>query len=214
MKRGLVSVIVPVFNTRDYILRCLKSIAFQDYSYIEVIVVDDGSTDGSGELCDSFCESDSRFRCIHQDNQGQWAARNAGLLSADGEYICFVDSDDFLDPRAIKSLHSILVEGYEVAMIGYMEIQGESRPVRDNRPFSFESVSRDQLFSTILKGCGMDLILAASVTNKCFRRESLIGIFFRDMYAMEDLDFNVRVLKGVSRIGFDHRNLYYYLIRE
>ena len=89
-----VSVIVPVYNTRGYLARCIESILGQSFSDFELLLVDDGSTDGSGDLCDSFLTKDSRVRVFHLQNGGVSAARNYGIQQAQGEWICFVDSDD------------------------------------------------------------------------------------------------------------------------
>ena len=94
MGEPLVSVIVPVYNVEAYLARCVASLRGQTYPDLEIILVDDGSADGSGLLCDSFAREDPRIRVIHQPNAGVSAARNAGLEAASGSYVCFVDGDD------------------------------------------------------------------------------------------------------------------------
>ena len=96
-KLPLISIIIPVYNVKDYLAKCLHSICEQTYKNLEIIVVDDGSSDGSGELCDQFALTDSRIKVFHQENQGQSCARNKGLAIAKGEYIGFVDSDDWIE---------------------------------------------------------------------------------------------------------------------
>ncbi len=93
-----VSVIVPVYNVIDYLEPCLNSLKDQTLENIEIIVVDDGSTDGSGDICDKFAENDPRFRIIHKKNEGLSAARNDGLDIARGQYTMFVDGDDWVEP--------------------------------------------------------------------------------------------------------------------
>ena len=116
----LASVIVPVYNVRPYLDQCLASIAAQTYANIEVIVVDDGSTDGGGAVCDGWAAKDPRFRVIHQQNRGLSAARNAGLDAAQGEYIQFVDSDDYVAPRFTEALLQAAREtGCPCAICGY-----------------------------------------------------------------------------------------------
>ena len=95
MGEPLVSVIVPVYNVEAYLARCVASLRGQTYPDLEIILVDDGSADGSGLLCDSFAREDPRIRVIHQPNAGVSAARNAGLEAASGAYVCFVDGDDW-----------------------------------------------------------------------------------------------------------------------
>ena len=97
MGEPLVSVIVPVYNVEAYLARCVASLRGQTYPDLEIILVDDGSADGSGLLCDSFAREDPRIRVIHQPNAGVSAARNAGLEAASGSYVCFVDGDDWAE---------------------------------------------------------------------------------------------------------------------
>lgn len=98
-----VSVIVPVYNVEAYLPHCIESIQQQTESDIEIILVDDGSPDTCGEICDRFAEQDSRIQVIHQENAGQGAARNVGLAAAHGEYILFVDSDDWIEPDLVET---------------------------------------------------------------------------------------------------------------
>lgn len=100
----LISVIVPVYNAEKFVEKCLESICNQTYKNFEVIVVDDGSTDGSGSICDRFANNDSRFRVLHQRNQGISAAQNHGLDASQGEYIAFADNDDILDAKNLELL--------------------------------------------------------------------------------------------------------------
>ena len=104
MTNPKVSIIIPIYNTSDFLESCLNSIAKQSYKNLEVILIDDGSTDTSSQIADNFAKKDSRFKVIHQKNQGQSAARNAGLKIASGDYISFIDSDDIIDKDFITKL--------------------------------------------------------------------------------------------------------------
>lgn len=118
---GLVSVIVPVYRVEDYVSRCVESLTGQTYQHLEVILVDDGSPDRCGEMCDSFAAQDPRIRVIHQTNQGLSAARNAGLDAARGSYLMFVDSDDWIHRTAVAHLLDASVElGAEVAVCSFI----------------------------------------------------------------------------------------------
>ena len=99
-----VTVIVPVYNVEQYLRRCIDSILAQTFGDLELILVDDGSADSSGVICDAYAEKDSRVKVIHQKNSGVSAARNTGLDAAEGEYIAFVDSDDHVDPDYLAAL--------------------------------------------------------------------------------------------------------------
>ena len=110
-----ISVIVPVYNVKLYLHKCVDSILNQTYQNIEVLLIDDGSTDGSSDICDSYTEKDSRIKVVHKKNGGLSSARNTGLDMATGEYILFVDSDDYIDIEMIRRLYDALVKtgGYE-----------------------------------------------------------------------------------------------------
>lgn len=106
----MISVIVPVYNVEKYLSQCLDSILGQTYEALELILVDDGSPDRSGAICDEYAGKDSRIRVIHQENRGQSAARNRGVAEARGEWICFVDSDDFIHPQMLELLYQAAQE--------------------------------------------------------------------------------------------------------
>ena len=95
---NLLSIIIPVFNSEKYLHRCINSVVAQDYKDFEIVLVDDGSTDGSGNICDEYAVADGRIHVVHQENAGQWAARFAGLENSKGDCIAFVDSDDWVEP--------------------------------------------------------------------------------------------------------------------
>ena len=107
----LISVIVPVYNTGAYLVPCMESLLDQTHQNIEIILVDDGSTDGSEAVCDEFARRDSRAKVIHQKNSGVSAARNAGLETAEGEYVFFLDSDDILPPDSLEQLLTEIAPG-------------------------------------------------------------------------------------------------------
>ena len=106
----LISVIVPVYNVEDYLDACVTSITTQSYSNLEILLIDDGSTDRSGDMCDSLALSDSRIRVLHKTNGGLSDARNHGIDIATGSFIVFVDSDDTISPDAISTLYSLAAE--------------------------------------------------------------------------------------------------------
>ena len=95
----MLSVIIPVYKVEQYLCRCIDSVLAQTYTDLEIILVDDGSPDGSGAICDEYAAKDSRIKVIHQKNAGVSAARNAGMDLASGEYLAFIDSDDFIEPE-------------------------------------------------------------------------------------------------------------------
>ncbi len=117
----LISIIVPVYNVEQYIRKCLDSIAEQTYKNIEIILVDDGSPDSCGAICDEYARRDKRIRVIHRENGGLSAARNTGLDDAKGDYIMFVDSDDYITPDAVQLLMSCAEENSSDITVGGFE---------------------------------------------------------------------------------------------
>ena len=107
-KEPLISIIVPVYNVEDYIEECLESLVKQTYKNLEIILIDDWSTDNSGKICDDYVLKDTRIKCFHQINQGVGAARNKGLEVAEGELIGFVDPDDFCDLGMFQKLYGLM----------------------------------------------------------------------------------------------------------
>ena len=107
-RNSLISVIVPVYNVEKYLPQCLNSIINQTYKNIEVVLVDDGSTDDSGNICEEYKKNDERIIVVHQKNSGLSAARNVGIEISTGEYITFIDSDDYISPDYIENLYSAL----------------------------------------------------------------------------------------------------------
>ena len=119
----LVSFIVQVYNTDKYLEACLKSIINQTYKNIEIIVIDDGSTDSSAVICDAYRDKDSRIQVVHQSNQGIGASRNRGLDCIHGDYMLFVDSDDYIEATLVeKAVACLQKEKYDVIFFGHNEI--------------------------------------------------------------------------------------------
>lgn len=108
----LISVIIPIYNVEKYVKRCLDSVLNQTYCHLEVILVDDGSTDSSGKICDEYKKMDTRIRVIHKSNEGVSSARNLGIEVANGEYIAFIDSDDAMEKDCIEYLYRLIQENH------------------------------------------------------------------------------------------------------
>ena len=123
----LISVIVPVYNVEKYLKRCVASIQKQTYSYLQIILVDDGSTDSSGQLCDQLAKCDARIKALHKENGGLSSARNYGLDYADGDVIAFVDSDDYIHPKMYEQMMQAMKESHsDMVICGFQEKAGLS----------------------------------------------------------------------------------------
>ena len=126
MENPLISVIVPVFNVETYVSRCISSILNQTYKNLEILLIDDGSTDSSGKICDSFAEKDTRLNVIHCKNHGVAAARNRGIEISKGTYISFIDSDDFIELDFYEYLMNLVrTTNCDVAYCSYRRIPEE-----------------------------------------------------------------------------------------
>ena len=124
----LVSVIIPVYNVQDFLRECLNSVVHQSYSNLEILLIDDGSTDAGGEICDEYARSDARVRVIHKSNGGQASARNAALELARGEFLTFVDSDDVADVDLVQTLLNLIKTfGVKIAMCGYKAFESSAQ---------------------------------------------------------------------------------------
>lgn len=118
----LISAIIPVYQVEPYVSHCIESVTSQTYENLEIILIDDGSNDKSGEICDRYAEQDERIKVIHQENQGLSAARNRGIETARGEYLCFVDSDDWVDEKFIDAMYRISVgTGCDIVQCGFQK---------------------------------------------------------------------------------------------
>ena len=128
----LISIIVPVYNVLPYLRKCVDSLINQTYSEIEILLVDDGSIDGSGELCDRLAGDDRRIRVFHQDNKGLSEARNAGIEKARGNYLCFVDSDDWVAENYCGSMYCALKENQTgIALCGFRRVIGDTTEAKE-----------------------------------------------------------------------------------
>lgn len=131
MKEDLISIIVPIYNVENYVNKCIQSLVSQTYSHLEILLIDDGSTDHSGEICEKWAKQDRRIQVLHQKNSGPSKARNVGLQMAKGKWISFVDSDDYVAPQYIEKLYQLVDVNTKVVRImvnsKYNEIKAGSK---------------------------------------------------------------------------------------
>lgn len=153
MVSPLVSIIIPVYNVQQYLTICVESALAQTYGQLEIILVDDGSTDGSGKLCDNLAHRDSRIRVIHQSNGGLSAARNAGTRTCNGEFIFYLDSDDYLEPDAIWALVNLQVEGHAEVVIGnYYYTYADREDIAQPDTYLVQKYNRREAISLLMQG--------------------------------------------------------------
>lgn len=206
MNPPLVTVIVPVYNVEDYLRQCLDSIINQTYTYLEILLIDDGSTDGSGAICDEYAMKDKRIKVIHQQNQGISAARNAAMKIMKGEWVLFVDSDDWIELITVEECIKVIDEntGVEFIEFGFFE-HYITHSVEWKGPERKYSAGKDALYS-MLSLCGV----YGTVWAKFIKASLLEDINFIEGRKYEDTPFIVEVLWKTKKYYFLPRSLYYY----
>lgn len=212
----LVSVIVPVYNVRPYLSECLDALIEQTYRTLEIILIDDGSTDGSTAICDAYAEQDDRIQVIHQANHGQGAARNVGLDHAQGEYICFVDADDVPDRRYIATLvHGMDDHGADMATIRFSHIDENGHPIvrhaPHNRYDTIVTLTREQALALILTNQLESFPWAYAVRSALYNGPKRIR--FPEGQVMEDSATTYRAMANGSRLVYLPAPVYEYRIR-
>ncbi len=213
-KMKTVSIIVPVYNMDAYLDRCLESITRQTFADFEVLLVDDGSTDGSGRRCDEWEQNDPRIRVIHKDNGGLSDARNAGLNAAEGEFIAFVDSDDYLAKDMLeKLLAAITKQDAEMGICGFLCVDENGELISDRNewmPIQDEVITGTEAIRKTFQKKGW---YYTTPWNKLYRRELFSELRFPKGKIHED-DFVAHLLLGsCRRIACIHDIGYYYVQR-
>lgn len=206
----MISIIVPVYNLEEYLPKCLESIVNQTYGDLQIILVDDGSTDSSGKICDDFAAEDSRITVIHKTNGGVSAARNDGLAIAEGEYVGFVDGDDIIAP----DMYGVLLEKAEGSHADLTVCSYVTRtPAADIRKTADSFYTSDfraepERFLYLYNN-----YLLNALWNKLFRRELIKSGFPVGVKMGEDLMFILRYMDGCKSVCMTDRCLYEYVIR-
>ena len=208
---GLISVIVPVYNVRDYLKKCIDSIIEQTYSYLQIILVDDGSNDGSEKICDEYLKKDSRVQVFHKKNGGLSSARNLGLKKAKGEWIGFVDSDDYIEKDMYESLLMNMDSDVDITCCARRVVY----PLElKKRPEFWCALNKRKVFSSeeAIKEVLMLRYLSFSVCTKLFRKSLLKDMWFPHGKVAEDMPFTYETLKrsrNVVHIGKAKYNNFY-----
>lgn len=208
----MISVIVPIYNVEKYLPKCIDSILGQTCCDLQIILVDDGSPDGCPAICDEYAAKDARIQVIHQKNAGVSAARNAGLAAARGEYIGFVDPDDWIAPEMYETmLNAMERESAELVVCGYDYVEEDGSISRPYPAREMEALSREEL---IFRLFDMPPTVRHGVVNKLFRRRVWGGIRFPEgVHSSEDVYVLTDYVQKVQRAVFVHEPLYKNLVR-
>ena len=202
-----VSIIIPVYNVSRYLPQCLDAIAAQSYPDWEAIVVDDGSTDNSGEICDRYAAVDPRFKVIHKDNGGAANAKNTGLDYAGGTYITFIDSDDYVEQQWLETIvQTAQTEQADAVQFGFDKVYQSSVETVKGDQLPLQTFSAEEYLSRYLTDWTNSLFW-----NKLFRKELIGEIRFRkERRCIDDEFFTYKVLSGAKKIVVIQDILYHY----
>ena len=202
----LISVIIPVYKVEEYLRESIDSIIAQTYTNLEIILVDDGSPDNCGKICDEYAAKDSRIKVIHQQNRGVSAARNAGLNNATGDYIGFADSDDYPESNMFEELYdSLKANSSDIAVCGVKKFELESRSFF----YGNNCVDKTEFLQALLKED-----ITSFLWNKLFKKELFDGIVFPEGEVFEDIKVLHLIGEKVSRVSFTDKTFYNYRIRR
>lgn len=207
--KDLVSIIVPVYNVSRYLDNCFQSLSNQTYRDLEVVIVDDGSTDDSLDICIEWSRRDDRFKVFHQSNKGVNAARRFALENASGEYIMFCDSDDLLDERAVETAVELSVTNGS-DLIVFNAIQSDGKEFWGNAWPNCSSITGDQSLAMLLSG-----MIRWNIWLMCAKRILFENVYIPTNVALgEDLVIFYQLLGNASKVTITDKQLYKYMIRE
>ena len=214
---SLISVIVPIYKVEDYLDECVKSIVDQTYRNLEIILVDDGSPDKCPQMCEEWAKKDDRIRVIHKPNGGLSSARNAGLDVAKGDYICFVDSDDFISLDYVEVMYKRIVNDDTVGIVSgmiYRYTDGQITDYNSRWNIQGENIICPEDFNI---NC-VNLSISFTVWNKIYRSDLISDVRFREGRTNEDTlflyDLGKKIRKSKFRMVEIPHYVYYYRFRE
>lgn len=210
MQNSLISIIVPVYKVEKYLKKCLDSIINQTHKNLEIIIVDDGSPDGCPNICDEYSKNDDRIKVIHQKNMGLSIARNNGIKLATGEYIGFVDSDDFIEPTMYEDLYNAIIKNNaQMSICNFNVITNKDKYKRNDYP---ENKTYDKM--EILKEILLDKNIQSYAWNKLYKKELFDGIQYPAGKKYEDIGTTFYLAEKCDKIQLIGKAEYNYINRN
>lgn len=211
MQGPLISVIVPIYKVEAYLSKCVNSLLAQTYENIEIILVDDGSPDNCPQVCDEFAKSYANVKTYHKENGGLSSARNYGVERANGEYVAFVDSDDYVEPNYVSDMYKLLTEFGADMCVTRVRRQKENSASTDNyKRFNDYCIDGNAAFFEIYRGGDVGW----QAYGKLIKKEVMLNNPFPNGY-YEDFAVMYKILRACSKIAIgDYRNNYHYIQRE
>lgn len=208
----LVSIIIPVYNAEKYIKTCLNSIIKQTYHNIEVITVDDGSRDQSLKICQQYQLEYPMIKVFHKKNEGVAKTRNYGLQKAKGDYITFVDSDDFIHPDYVQDLVELLLHNQaDIAICNFYKMPEEKKvPIAKEKEIENTIFSQKEAMKRFLYQDKID----SSFWAKMYKKELFANITIKNYKVFEDMDTVYQLILKAEKVVYSSKILYYYLVRQ
>lgn len=207
MSKQIVSIIVPVYNVENYLKRCIESIINQTYNHLEIILVDDGSTDNSGAICDEYSQKDSRIRVIHKENGGLSSARNAGLDICTGEYVSFIDSDDFVSASFVEQMLNLLLTN-DCDIVKCSFVRGT------NNRFNGEDTEKSAIVTLLGREATYNSQYSVIACDKLYKISLFYDIRFPLVKKCEDEATYYKLAYAAKKVCITKRALYYYFMSE
>ena len=208
MNQKLISIIVPVYNKENTVKRCIESLQAQTYKNIEIILVDDGSSDGSRQICSQAALEDDRIRYVPKKNGGVGSARNEGIRVSKGEYLQFVDADDYIDPKTTEIMFArLFATNADLAICGFKEKNrnGKETIRKPDRDVVSEVKLMEKKVGKLFENCFLQ-----SCCNKLYRKDYIRSLFPEDYSYGEDLIFNLDYFKEIEKVVFIPESFYIY----
>lgn len=208
----LISIIVPVYNVEQYLDRCIRSIVNQTYHNLEIILIDDGSSDGCPQICDAWADRDERVKVIHKQNAGPGPARNSGMKIATGEYWMYVDSDDYIAPNAVQVLlDRVLQDNSEMAIGRIVNIDEDG--VIDNSACSWMKntvMTKEDVFERASE----EYYIPVNACEKLYKKELFNNVLFPELRCGEDFWVFAEIIDKCNKISIVEEDIYFYFQRN
>lgn len=210
MENDLISVIIPVYNVEHYLGDCVESALNQSYKNLEILLIDDGSTDNSGKICDEYSKKDNRIKVFHKKNGGAASAKNFGVKKAVGKFICFIDSDDIVEKDYVEYLYSLISKENADLSIGCYTVKS------NNKEYNIGKNQIDSILSSkdCLKKLLLDDGITVSLCAKLYKKNILKSIYFPENFMYEDDATMYSIIMKCKTISYGNKSIYTYYIRN
>lgn len=204
----LISIIVPIYKVEDYLEKCIESILAQSITNFELILIDDGSPDECGKICDSYASKDNRIKVVHKQNEGLSAARNSGLDIAEGDYIGFVDSDDWIHKKMYETLLTLLIDNNaDIAQCEFIRTFDEEEAVDNNQKNTIETFNNNESLKNIYNKKAISTVVS---WNKLYKKDLFEYIRFPKGKIHEDEFTTHKLLYKSKKLVYTNKVLYFY----